>query len=172
MDGAERKLRELAAEIEACRQAIDRDIEERRRQLTALDGLLQAMEASRASFDAEDLQAVRVEKDEHLRVMSTLQLAESEQAQLWQSTERILRDMAGCLEARTRVLEASDSTTGVLREHPQLCRSFARKQLALQKVIEDRLEEMLARARHQRHEQRPLTQSTSMQTSQGTRTIQ
>ena len=145
MDAAEERLRALAAHVQEKRDDLKRSAAEHRRKLKALDDLELAIKGAPASFDREDVDAVADARRDHEEALQRLIKADAEQERLRESTEKLLREMGNCLDTRTELLERQDGTSGVLREHPDLCRSFARKQVALQNLIEGRLQEMLTR---------------------------
>lgn len=146
MHSAEESLRAVSARVQQRRSELQGLIAEHRRQLEALEGLEAAMRSAPGSFDREDASAVEAARRDHQGVLRELARADVEQERLREAAEQLLEEMAQCLDARTDVLERQDAVSGVLREHPGLCHAFARKQVALQTLVERRLGDMLARA--------------------------
>jgi hypothetical protein len=145
MLSSEESLRAVGLRVQQRRAELKGCMEERRKRLLALEDLEVAMRGAPGSFDDEDSASVEAARKVHQQALQDLARADAEQEKLRDAAEKLLAEMSQCLDARTDVLERHDAASGVLRDHPELCQAFAKKQVALQALVERRLGDMMSR---------------------------
>lgn len=133
-------IQQLSTRIEERRRDLEREREAHENQCTRLRTLYDTMRSKTGVFDEEDCQQVQAQITARQERMEVLRDRAREQEQQRLEQERLYAAMYAVIDARAQVLEHDENC---LNANPQMLQFFARKQMNLRRLLQEKMEEAL-----------------------------
>ena len=135
------KLEKLIEAIRERQSELRFDIERHSEQASALAELEQRMGGC-VAFDGEDVVVVKAEIEAHKNAVISLENKYAVEEERRKAQEELYKYLHTVISDRQSILDMEDGRTQVLEGHPRLLEFMAKKQLDLQKIIEEKLKDM------------------------------
>lgn len=149
--GYEQSIQELTRRIAERRASLERERHAEEAQCARLQKLLGTMKSMSDAFDAEDCAQVQAQIDARTARLHALRAKAREEEQQRKEKELLFRSMYTAIDARAKLLEEDDDC---LNDNPEMLQFFARKQMNLRTLLQEKIDESLGGAPQPAQEQR------------------